>query len=510
MMNFYCCATFACFAACTLFNTANGDEPKPQLSRAEFKAAVIKAVNGAARGSQPFELTAQRIANGIGDFVKDVEDQKLGTEALINLAHERVHALIESSVKKRPRAWLNAFDDVIDLIRKDLAKEKGDKTKRVRTLLRGAVADALVEIGRAKSENQIAIAAPVKEKIDLAFQQLTPEQRKKFADTLASRFRKIDRESEDYATPSRAISHIRAEVEKIVQKVTIDDPMKRVEFDKNTTVVLDLVSANGSQTVADLLQAIHDSVIVAIAPYGSPPKAGSLGLTEFVVEEASRLRAYLELDVNRDKSAIAIAKIYEQASVDVTGIEPPKTPMIFVADTKQKVDAALAEVNRTAKSAGVADENLPWKALRNSIGLQLTLLEKQDQFNRRDKIAWQKAFHELAEGFKELAPKFKAGTDGGGAVAGRRGGASGGTGAETLTSPFGGFSGLSGSAYELEAKLELRRKAYKLHRKIVEEEFEQRQRLAKQSSECRRKLGEQRLEQAARDYRSQLRGVLGD
>ncbi len=501
-------ASVACLTLHALNPTAAKSQDAPIVA-ADFQKEVVTIINGRARGSAPYVLTARRLADRIGKFVTEVKATDLGADGILDQAHERTHKIIDETVTRRPKSWILALDAVVKRIREESQKETTPEKRRERvlSLIEGPVKAALVQIGGGSTQvTKTDVQKAIAKNIENAFTEIAdPAAQKAFAKALIERVKQIDNESADYQTKDRAVSRMRAQMEDVISKSGLT-AKKQDDIRKEAEAILGTL-AEKSANVKDLLKKTNDYVVAAVVPYtGKADSPDALGLTDFVVQQAGRYRAFLQLDVLRDQTASQFASIYEEASEQVTAVDAGD-PIEFNKKVLAQTDEVRKTVDDRAKRAGVAENQLPWTNLFEAISLQLNLLAKEKKFSLRNNADWHVVYFELAEGFKQLAKDFRK-PIGAGDTSGLTRAGSGGSGRLGSDLGLSGFS--AGNPYDLKMKLELRREYFKIQRKMMKEESDARRKLAKERSEEQRKLGEQKLEQTLKDFRRQLRAVVDD
>ena len=468
-------------------------KPTPDSLQDEFKKLFM-----AASDSKPFAQTALRIANGIDAFVKDAAANGLSGGVILENARNR--AIEATKTTSLPGQWRLQIGKVERRIK---TESPALDAAEVTAILGGPVKAALLEIGLGANTQTSALTESIETQITSAFANVDDEKKRQFADTLASRFRELDRNSSDFKDVQTTKSALETAVNAIIDGLKLDATGSSALKDATGKILGQLKAVASSKD--DFLEQIQQNVIPVITKFGTPPDGGALGVTEYVIKEGKRLKNYLLNDVIRDQTALSLAATYDKASRDVMTTEKSTTE--FNKDVIEQINKVLEPANERAKLADVPDAQMPWRALRTSIGAQLVRLNREGKFSFRSRSDWHKVYHELAEGFRKLVEAVESDSKTSLGAGNRGGGASSSSSDSNL---LGTFSGLPGSAYELEAKLELRRKAYRIHRKMVQEEFKYRQELARETSKERAKRAEKKFEEAAKEYRRQLRDLLDD
>lgn len=448
----------------------------------------------------------------LNDSVPKLSKEQVAPNDLI----ARIQAL-ESSLLKETLAdlsvedngiWSDGLDEVVialdEAINRNGPKNKpltdDEKRALILKLLTEDVKKSLIQLS---SGDEIA-AEPteIESQLTEALDRIEDKKKQKsFSKTLATRIQNMGRSQVGEMKMELAVIHLRSETAKIINDSfkAKEDSALRKDLLEDVEAILGMLKAEAAtpvdgKTKTDvLLDSLRTSVLPTLASRGDMElQTSRFGLTEFVFGQGTqRYIIDLELDVERDKTAVALASINKEASSNVASSS--KSALEFAEDIKSQMDKQLTRVNSLAPRK-------PWASLREGIGLKLRSLSDEGDFDSDSKADWSVAFHEIAAGYQKLGEFFGKSP------------AAESTPSPPLTSPFSSNIDVSalapGSAYELKMKLEIRRELYRLQRKMVEEEFDARRKLAKIQSKEKRKLAEDELEQTLNEYREKIRKIL--
>ena len=492
----------------------NNKDAETETASEEFRGRLHDIVTSDLQDAPAKIPVARAFLERLNDSVPKLSKEQVAPNDLI----ARVHAL-ESSLLKETLADLNVEDNGIwsdglnevvialnEAINKNGPKNKpltdDEKRALILKLLTEDVKKSLIQMS---SGDEIA-AEPteIESRLTEALDRIEDKKKQKsLAKSLATRIQNMSRSQVGEMKMELAVIHLRSETAKIINDSfkAKEDSALRKDLLEDVEAILGMLKTeattpvDGKTQTEVLLDSLRTSVLPTLASRGDVDlQTSRFGLTEFVFGQGTqRYIIDLELDVERDKTAVALASINKEASSDVVSSSKSKSALDFAEDIQAKMDKQLTRVNSLAPRK-------PWASLREGIGLKLRSLSDEGDFDSDSKADWSVAFHEIAVGYQKLGEFFGKSP------------ASESTPSTTLTSPFSTSIDVSalapGSAYELKMKLEIRRELYRLQRKMVEEEFDARRKLAKIQSKEKRKLAEDELEQTLKEYREKIRKIL--
>lgn len=350
---------------------------------------------------------AEKIPGLVAEVDKDTS-KRWSAEDILDAIEERTTATFRTDFEKlNPDECIKVTRQILEKLKEGILAETTPTGRRDKllSLLKNEVQPGLRQAGTPRA-SAAAANGFTEAKVVAMFGKIHSggkDEAREIVKRLIPQIKALARDLDDgNGGVTTAISRIRTEV------MGISDVTQNEALKGDLRVFRDalLKELEKSKTPSDVSRLIESVVVPGLVTVSEDPTliaantpASSFGLTEVVLQKAKARKYIIELDLDRDKTAMLISEAYTTHAGQVGAEEKPLDYAFEVENEIQQIAASteFQSANRTFS---------PWKSLLIDLRNARNRLQKQGKLHRHNGGDWSIVFGELAKGFQQLSEQY--------------------------------------------------------------------------------------------------------